>query len=217
MLARSSGNPGTAALPAARRFRGRRATMALLIVLACSLALSAAQPPAATQPKVAATQPAGGTAEQLEFARRPISYFNQSCANCHGDYGSFWGEGFAADLKGGRLREVVREMAAGPAFAPLEEWALEVQTAYHRSLVDGKPFVTVYVDKSGNLAGEVTPGSTVFLVIDNRQVKAMVAGHTWSSSVREASAVNVTKGQGRTELNLADLEKVGLLSSHGSR
>ena len=166
---------------------------------------------AATAP---ATQPL--TAEQLEYARRPISYFNDNCGKCHGSYGTYWLGGVLAGLGEQKLREEVDLMAAGPARAPLEGLALEAQVAYHRSLVDGRPFVTVFREPSG-LAGEVTPGSRVLLMSSGREQEAEVTEHRWSSSLRDATAVRVVRDGATTELPLEALgpeDAQGVLSSH---
>ena len=166
-----------------------------LFLAAVGVLIQSAPPPATTSPAI---QSRGLDPEQLDFARRPISYFNARCGSCHGNYGSFWGEGFAAALDEQGLREVVDEMAAGPAQAPLEGLALEVQVAYHRSLVDQKPFVTAYVE-NGKLAGEAAPGSTVSLMVDGQERPATLTKHSWSGDVQRASAVRVTKGEQRTD------------------
>lgn len=153
-----------------------------------------------------ATQPATRlSAEQLEHARRPITYFNDKCGKCHGNYGSYWLEGVIAGLDEKKLREVVDEMAAGPAQAPLEGAALEAQVAYHRSLADERPFITAYLEKDA-LAGEVTPGSRVILVMDGREVPATVEEHRWQSQARDASSIRVQKDGKNTELDLKDLD-----------
>ena len=95
-------------------------------------------------------------------------------------------------------------MAAGPSQAPLEGRALEVQVAYHRSLIDGRPFLTVFRDADG-LAGEVTPGSRVLLIVEGREQAAQVEEHRWKSSLRDASAVRATKDSVTTELTLQRL------------
>ena len=155
-----------------------------------------------------ATMPADEAAsklspEQLEHARRPISYFNAKCSSCHGDYGNYWGEGFAADKTDKQLREVVDEMCAGPAGAPLEGKALDVQVAYHRSLVDNKPFVSVFSD-GGKLAGEATPGSAVTLRVGDRDVAATLDGHRWTSDAEAAESVTVRKDGRETMLRLGE-------------
>lgn len=139
----------------------------------------------------------------------PITYFNDKCANCHGNYGSFWGEGFAAELSDEALREVVEEMAAGPAQAPLNEAAVEVQTAYHRSLVDGKPFIVAWREGE-TWKGEVTPEAK----IRGDSQEAEVEGHTWSLSGEQSELV-VTKGEATTKISLdPKAQKHGVWYSH---
>jgi cytochrome c553 len=109
----------------------------------------------------------------------PLDYFNTSCARCHGDYGSFYGDTFGKNLSDARMLEVVKEMAEGPAQAPLEEKNLKVLVAYHTALRDGKPFL--HVVSTGKTAtgwiirGEATPGSTLLWNEHNIEMK----GHKW--------------------------------------
>jgi hypothetical protein len=49
-----------------------------------------------------------------------LDYFQAKCARCHGDYGLFYGETFGKNLDDTKMHAVVRDMAAGPAQAPLE-------------------------------------------------------------------------------------------------
>lgn len=174
---------------------------AIPLLLALVLGAITTWPGGPGQPVQPPASQAAPNEEQLDFARRPITYFNQECGACHGNYGSFWGEGFAAAYDDAGLRKVVDEMAAGPAQMPLEGLALDVQVAYHRSLVDGKPFVTVFTDK-GALAGEVTPGSEVVLVVDGKEQRAAVEKHVWRSQAQAATAVRVKKGKQVTEVKL---------------
>jgi hypothetical protein len=111
--------------------------------------------------------------------RGPISYFNTACASCHGDYGSFYGERFAADLEDAELRRIVREMVEGPAQSRLDARDLTSLTAYHRSLADRSPFLAWTGTDGGDLVGEVSPGSAVTVVFEGTSVTATVEGHTW--------------------------------------
>lgn len=114
------------------------------------------------------------------LAQGPISYFNTTCANCHGDYGSFYGEEFATNLDDADLRRVVQEMVEGPAQSPLGARDLAALTAYHRSLADRTPFVAWTGVRDGELVGEVTPGSTVTVAFDTGRVaSAEVREHHW--------------------------------------
>ena len=125
-----------------------------------------------------ATAPAPSAAVS-PVAFKPIEYFDQNCSRCHGPYGSFYGDAFGRGLTDEKLRHVIADMAAGPGNAPLGEAELEVQTAYHRSLLDRRPFVVVNaIEANGDrvtMAGEVSPDSVVFVGADRANVK----GHAW--------------------------------------
>jgi cytochrome c553 len=109
----------------------------------------------------------------------PLDYFNTSCARCHGDYGSFYGETFGKTLSDEKMLEVVKEMAEGPAQAPLEEKNLKVLVAYHTALRDGKPFLHVVSSTKSTtgwkLNGEATPNSTLRWNQQTIELK----GHKW--------------------------------------
>ncbi len=120
----------------------------------------------------------------------PIDYFEQKCARCHGTMGSFYGPDFAKDLSDQELVQKIRDMAQGPAKAPLPERALAMQTAFHRSMVDGSPFLCVLRGGRTGYFGEVTPGSVVTLVQGKVTVLAKIDGFKWSSKV---SPLDVTK------------------------
>lgn len=119
---------------------------------------------------------------------KPIGYFNDRCGSCHGDYGSFWGDGFARDLDDTELRSIVKEMADGPAQAPLDDQSLAALVAYHRSLVNGAPFLILTHHEGNTLRGEVTPGSSVVIEQENQKVSAKVDGHTWTATLRNHNA-----------------------------
>lgn len=139
---------------------------------------------------------------------RPITYFNDKCANCHGNYGSFWGEGFAAELSDAELHEIVEEMAAGPAQAPLDEAALAVQTAYHRSLVDGRPFIVAWREGE-TWRGEVTPKAKVRA----GSAEADVKGHAWTFD-GDVDELTVLLGDATTTLSLDEKQRHGVWYSH---
>lgn len=115
-------------------------------LLAWNIALAATQTPATTQ-----------------FA--PLDYFEDKCARCHGEYGSFYGDDFGKNLSDPQLHEAVDAMANGPAQAPLETRDLEVLVAYHRALRDKKPFLVLVDVKTENgervWRGEVSPDASL--------------------------------------------------------
>lgn len=146
----------------------------------------------------------------------PISYFESNCARCHGAYGSFYGEGFGKNLTDSKLRQVVHDMAAGPGNAPVTEPQLDALTAYHRSMIDGKPFLIINAadeaqDGSRTLKGETTPESQISLRWEGGTATAAVQDFTWSAKLPvniDWSKVEVVarKGEAQTVLNLGESE-----------
>ena len=170
------------------------ALLAIVAFASCALSESTTQPTGT---------PAGLPPEQLDFARKPISYFNANCANCHGEYGGYWGEGFVSAHTPQELREAVEGMCNGPAQAPIQGRALESQTAYNASLRDKTPFATAYAGEGGTLRGEVTPGASVTLVsADGAETPATVEGHAWTSNLASAGLVRVEKDGRRVEVKV---------------
>jgi hypothetical protein len=133
----------------------------------------------------AAEQQKTSTAVVSEFT--PISYFESNCARCHGAYGSFYGEGFGKNLTDSKLRQVVHDMAAGPGNAPVTDPQLDALTAYHRSMINGKPFVIVNAankgDGSRTLQGETTPEAQISVQWEGGSTAATVQGFTWSAKL----------------------------------
>lgn len=132
----------------------------------------------------------------------PLAYFNENCARCHGEYGSFYGDGFAKNLDDAALQGVVAAMANGPAQAPLAPADLEVVTAWHRAFRDGKPFVAIVKSEKATanwkLSGEISPGAT--LQINGIDVK--VDGSNWTATVgAKPLKLRACKGEAVTELD----------------
>jgi hypothetical protein len=108
----------------------------------------------------------------------PIAYFEASCARCHGSYGRAYGEEFGKNLDERALFRFVKEMTEGPADEPLDGADLESLVAYHRSLIDGRPFVFVSRHADDEVVGEVTPGATVRIIAKGgAAIEAVVSGH----------------------------------------
>lgn len=150
----------------------------LIIVGVAAISAAAAcerSPKAAKSPS-----PDAGSSGPLAAAPKAIAYFQSHCASCHGPYARFAGPQYSRALSDAALIQKVEEMAAGPGKAPLDAPGLAAQTAYHRSLVRGEPYVSLTSPDPGGLAGEVTPGAAVELVIGGERVAASVQGHEWS-------------------------------------
>ena len=164
--------------------------LALLAIFGSGAALFAGEGAPTTAPAAA---PAA-----LDF--KPITYFQAHCANCHGDYGSFYGKGFATDLSDADLQKTVKEMCAGPGQAPLKGEELAAEVAYHRSLAHGTPFVIVTSRGGGKVSGEVTAGAAVKV----GGADAAVDGTTFHADAKDDAAVIASKGGKSTDLKPAD-------------
>ncbi len=152
---------------------------ALFFAAACGCAVAFSdERPSTTAP--ATTRAAPGAAP----AFAPIAYYEESCSRCHGQAGTGYPPDMGQRLGDAALRKVVKDMAEGPAAAALDEAQVDAETAYHRSLAEGTPFIWRRAAPGGTeLAGEVTPGATVSILIDGKTLPAAVEGHTWSASV----------------------------------
>jgi hypothetical protein len=140
--------------------------------------------PSTQQTSAQQEKPSGAAVS--EFA--PISYFESNCARCHGAYGAFYGEGFGQGLTDNKLRQAVHDMAAGPGNAPISEPQLDALTAYHRSLIDGKPFL--YHQRGARRKRCVThtarrnyPETKISLQWEGGTADATVEGYTWSAKL----------------------------------
>lgn len=120
----------------------------------------------------------------------PISFFERACANCHGPYGMFYGEGFAALPDDSALTHAVREMVIGPARTTLDEASMAALVAYHRRLARpaGAPFVVITRIDGSTVEGEVSPGARVVVAADGREFEATIDGHTWVARLDAAPA-----------------------------
>jgi hypothetical protein len=127
------------------------------------------------------TAPANGLNSPTGFG--PLTYFQNNCARCHGDYGSAYGEAFGKHLTDAQLEKVIDDMAFGPGNAPLQPRELAVQIAYHKAMIAGQPFVTVtkIITDGANaiLEGEAPPNTAISVT----GIPATMDGHTWRATV----------------------------------
>ena len=157
----------------------RRETTLLLTVLVTlgawqffSPAQSGARAPAPV------TQPAA-----LTF--RPISYYQESCARCHGEYGNAYAPGINARYDDDGLAKIIALMANELAMATIDPAQTAVQVALHRTMENPQPFVSVHLlepqpDGSAKVEGEATPESTLTLVLGDQKQNVTLDKHTWT-------------------------------------
>lgn len=139
---------------------------------------------------------------------KPLDYFQNQCARCHGDYGSAYGSEFGRNITDQQLRDFVRDMAEGPAQAPLGDADLAVETGFHRALRDGRPFAVVVAWKDGVLSGEAMPGSKITLELGGKALDVPLDGNAWKIAAPagaswQAARLRVQKDKKETVIPLA--------------
>lgn len=110
---------------------------------------------------------------------KPLDYFDQHCARCHGTNGANYGDEFGKDLTDAELVDFVDSMAAGPGEAPLEGENLKALTAFHRSLADGNPFLILTQISGHILQGETMQDAKVSLAVGDTIISATRDGANW--------------------------------------
>jgi len=121
---------------------------------------------------------------------KPIAYFQEKCARCHGPYGMFYGDEFGKSLNDAELRHIVHDMVFGAAQSSLSEAEVNVLTAYHRSLVQGSPFLVV-TSAGPRASGEASSGATLEIQNGDERVPVELIEHSWTANV-PADASNAT-------------------------
>lgn len=116
----------------------------------------------------------------LDFA--PLSYYAGACARCHGEAGANYGD-LLQNKSDAQLHDGIDMMAHGPGQSPLDEPQLQVMTAWHRALADGKPFAHLMKVELGEektiLSGEATPEVKVTLKSGESSFEAVREGAGW--------------------------------------
>ncbi|MER3496851.1 MAG: hypothetical protein C4320_08875 [Armatimonadota bacterium] len=98
--------------------------------------------------------------------KRPIKYFADHCARCHGPGGSRYEE--LSARTDAQLKESIRTMAEGPGGAPLSEEGLRLQLSLHRAIRAKEPFIAILSVKDGKAEGEASPDAKVVTLVNNR-------------------------------------------------
>jgi len=112
-----------------------------------------------------------------------MTYYDQSCAKCHGPEGSFYGPTLGNNLTDAQLIAKCRAMEAGPAGAPISEQANQAVVAYHRALIMRRPFVSLTQLTSGQWGGEASTDAKVTVHIAGRSIPADTTDWNWIATV----------------------------------
>jgi hypothetical protein len=179
-------------------------------VLGCaSIFIVCAQQQIARAVEIPSTQSSAST-RPFKVAFEAMTYYDQSCAHCHGPQGSFYGPTLGNDLTDDGLIKKCHAMAAGPGNSPLSDEENLVETAYHRSLIMHTPFVSV-TDMSGSQwSGETTPGAAVVLHVAGKSIQGAVTDWNWTASLPVGTqtpdvTIEATVKNKTTTLKLSDL------------
>ena len=150
----------------------------------------------AAAPKAPATAPAGA---KFAPAFKAMDYYDDSCRRCHGPEGSFYGSELGKGLTDTQLNDIVKRMCDGPGNSPLTPSDLAVETAFHRALVSGNPYLSVTELAADKIGGEVMPEAKVTITLAGdpaaKPIAATVDDHTWSAKLpanSRASDITVT-------------------------
>ena len=141
-----------------------------------------------------------------------ISYYNERCARCHGPDGVNYDLKHLAQVPDEKLHQVIETMAENQGQAPLDKQQVEIQRAYHRSFLDGKPFVILNSAQTENgkllLRGEATPESKVQICVGEKSYTATVEEPGWKVEIPPAALSEIvivaTKGNAKTELKAGE-------------
>ncbi len=180
-----------------------------------SVAIAACErttPPAAPPDNAASAS----TTPAQPLSLGPVTFFEQRCARCHGSYGAAYAPSLSA-LSDPELTRFVDEMVIGPGQTELAARDLAAQVAYHRSLIDQRPFLAVTALDGSSIAGEVTPGATVEVVAGGDRVPAAVTGHTWRAALAGDPSRAPTRVEARLRDSIMSLDLGRAAHSHESR
>ena len=141
-----------------------------------------------------------------------ITYYNERCARCHGPDGVNYDLKHLAQLPDEKLHQVIEAMAENQGQAPLDKQQVEIQRAYHRSFLDGKPFVILNTTQTENgkllLRGEATPEAKVQICVGEKSYPTTVEEQVWKVELPPAElsevVIVVTRGHARTELKASE-------------
>lgn len=118
---------------------------------------------------------------RLTPAPKAIAYYDAACRRCHGPEGSFYGPELGKTLTDAQLIHVVDDMARGPAQEPLDPPGLAAQTAFHRAIIAGDPYLSVTGIQPAELSGEVSAEAAVSVALPNveKPLPATVSESSW--------------------------------------
>ncbi|HEX8341376.1 MAG TPA: hypothetical protein VF624_10755 [Tepidisphaeraceae bacterium] len=147
----------------------------------------------------AAHLPVAPPATQPAVVVGPITYYNNNCNRCHGQVDAAYPDS-KNPPKGEQLKQVIQEMAEGPAQAPLDEAALAEQVKLHEAIFGGGPYVWTphLLQQSKDLPpvlSETIPGTKLVNRTEKGDVPIVVNGYQFSRPGVRTSIVAERNGK----------------------
>lgn len=140
-------------------------------------ATASATAPANPPPPVAA-------APAVPQTNGPITYYVMNCARCHGDISSAYVD-VTRPKRGDALKQVIADMATGPADAPLDEAGLSEQVRLHEAMFDHKPYAWTDPAIKNLYAGEQLDNTKVTLTVGDLLRDPGTDGYRFAFNSRE--------------------------------
>ena len=131
----------------------------------------------------------------------PISFFQKSCARCHGSLGMMYAETMASSSDA-KLRADIERMVKGPGQTSLGDAERESLLWFHRAIAKDEPFVVVTSASAEWLEGEATPDTLVRLEVGGSTTDVERTGdYTWRvrrPAAESAGAVIIATRNGKS-------------------
>jgi hypothetical protein len=132
-----------------------------------------------------ATLPTSRPANALAFPA--MTYYDSACSRCHGPEGASYGPSLGRHLDDAGLVKVTSDMASGPSQDPIHGRDLDTETAFHRALIMGNPYLSVTKIDGNTWSGEVMVDAKVTLHTANKDIPADVSDWNWTATLPDGT------------------------------
>ena len=132
-----------------------------------------------------AALPASRPADALAFPA--MTYYDTACSRCHGPEGASYGPSLGRHLDDAGLVKVTSDMASGPSQDPIHGRDLDTETAFHRALIMGNPYLSVTKIDGNTWSGEVMVDAKVTLHVAGKDISADVSDWNWTATLPDGA------------------------------
>ena len=165
-----------------RRARLALALAAIAVVPTAAFLFIAAD---AAPPATPTTLPTSRPANALAFPA--MTYYDAACSRCHGPEGASYGPSLGRHLDDAGLVKVTSDMASGPSQDPIHGRDLDTETAFHRALILGNPYLSVTKIDGNTWSGEVMVDAKVTIHVGGKDIPADVSDWNWTATLPEGT------------------------------